>query len=390
MTVTLPIYMDNHATTRLDPRVLDAMFPYFTKNYGNAASRTHAFGWAAEAGVEKARAQVASIVGAHPREIVFTSGATESNNLAIKGTALALQDKGTHIVTDKIEHKAVLDSCRALEKQGFDVTYLDPPPNGVITVAQVADALRPDTVLVSVMLANNEVGTINEVGAIGALCRSRRVTFHTDAAQGLGKIPFNAQTALVDLASLSAHKVYGPKGIGALYVWSSMDFDLAPQMHGGGHEHGLRSGTLNVPAIVGFGAACEIAEREMPEETCTLTPLRDMLRETLCRRLPGCQVNGNLYKRLPGNLNVSFAGVDGESLIAALKDVALSSGSACTSTSVAPSYVLRALGLSDDQAQSSIRFGLGRFNTVDEVAYVADRVVEAVQKLRGLNPAWSG
>jgi cysteine desulfurase len=388
MTLKLPIYMDNHATTPMDPRVLEQMIPYFMEKFGNAASRNHSFGWTAEAAVEKAREQVAALIGADAKEIVFTSGATESNNLAVKGVAQFLKAKGKHIVTSKIEHKAVLDSCRALEREGWEVTYLTPAKDGLISADQVAQALRPDTVLVSVMFANNEIGTINDVKGIGAVCRSKGVFFHTDAVQGIGKVPFDVNDANADLVSITAHKMYGPKGVGALYVRRKPRVRLNPQMDGGGHERGMRSGTLNVPGIVGFGAAAEVAMKDLPSEMARLKGLRDRLKERITSRVGHVFLNGHAEKRLPGNLNLSFAYVEGESMLMALKDVAVSSGSACTSASLEPSYVLRALGLGDDQAHSSIRFGIGRFNTQEEVDFVADLVVEKVEKLRKLSPLW--
>jgi len=388
MTLKFPIYMDYHATTPVDRRVLDAMLPYFTEHFGNAASRNHAFGWTAEAAVEKAREQVAALIGADPKEIIFTSGATESDNLAVKGVAYFLKDKGKHIVTSKIEHKAILDSCRALERDGFEVTYVDPDKTGLVTSEMIKNALRPDTILVSVMLANNEIGTVNEIPEIGALCRSKGIYFHTDAVQGIGKIPFDVNSANVDLASMTAHKIYGPKGVGALYVRRKPRVRLHPLMDGGGHERGMRSGTLNVPGIVGFGMACEVARLDMAEDTKRLAALRDRLKAQIYARVPHVHLNGHETRRLPGNLNISFAYVEGESLLMALKDVAVSSGSACTSASLEPSYVLRALGVGDDLAHSSIRFGLGRFSTQEEVDYVSNLVVDKVKKLREMSPLW--
>jgi cysteine desulfurase len=388
MTLKLPIYMDYHATTPVDPRVLEQMLPYFTEKFGNAASRNHSFGWTAEAAVEKAREQVAALIGADAKEIVFTSGATESNNLAVKGIAQFMAEKGKHIITSKIEHKAVLDSCRALEREGFEITYLEPSQDGLVDPAKVAAALRPDTVLVSVMFANNEIGTINDVAAIGALCRSKGVYFHTDAVQGLGKVPFDVNTNTVDLVSITAHKMYGPKGVGALYVRRKPRVRLTPQLDGGGHERGMRSGTLNVPGIVGLGAAAELAQKEMAAESVRIKGLRDRLNQRITSRVSHVVLNGHVEKRLPGNLNLSFAYVEGESMLMALKDVAVSSGSACTSASLEPSYVLRALGIGDELAHSSIRFGLGRFTTQEEVDYVADLVVSKVDKLRELSPLW--
>jgi cysteine desulfurase len=386
---TNPIYFDNHATTPMDPRVLEAMLPYFTKIFGNAASRNHGFGWDAEKAVEAAREDVAAILGASAKEIVFTSGATESNNLAIKGAAHFYKDKGRHIVTSKIEHKAVIDSCRALELEGFSVTYLDPAPDGLITRDAVEKALRPDTILVSIMAANNEIGTVNPLADIGALCRERGVLFHTDAVQAVGKVPLDVEAMKIDLLSVTAHKMYGPKGIGALYVRRKPRVRLVPLIDGGGHERGLRSGTLNVPGIVGFGKACALARAELPAEAQRLGALRDRLLAKIQAGVPMTVVNGSLQHRLPGNLNISFAYVEGESMLMAInKAVAVSSGSACTSASLEPSYVLRALGVGDDLAHSSLRFGLGRFNTEAEVDRVADLVVRSANRLRELSPLW--
>ncbi len=389
MTVQTPIYLDNHATTAVDPRVLAEMLPTFTKVYGNAASRNHSFGWEAEALVEKARAQVASLIGASAKEIVLTSGATESSNLAIKGAAHFLKDKGRHIVTSRIEHKATLDSCRALEVEGFEVTYLTPDREGLHSAEQVAAALRPDTILVSLMAANNEIGTLNPIDDIGRVTRARGVLFHCDAVQVLGKAPFDVERANVDLASISGHKIYGPKGVGALYVRRKPRVRLTPIIDGGGHERGMRSGTLNVPGIVGLGAACELAQRELPEESRRLTALRDRLLAKLRAAVPEVHVNGSLEHRLPGNLNVSFAYVEGEALLMSInKQVACSSGSACTSASLEPSYVLRALGVGDDLAHSSIRFGIGRFNTEEEIDHVAALMAASVTRLRAMSPLW--
>ncbi|HEY4219890.1 MAG TPA: IscS subfamily cysteine desulfurase [Myxococcota bacterium] len=385
----MSIYMDNHATTPMDPRVLEAMLPTFTKVFGNAASRNHSFGWEAEKLVETAREQVGKIIGASAKEIAFTSGATESNNLAIKGAAHFYKEKGKHIITSKIEHKATIDSCRALELEGYEVTYLDPSKDGIITAAAVAAALRPDTVLVTLMWANNEIGTINPIAEIGAVTRKRGILFHTDAVQAVGKIPVDVDSANVDLLSISGHKIYGPKGVGALYVRRKPRVRLTPIIDGGGHERGLRSGTLNVPGIVGLGAACEIAMKELPTEAVRLQGLRDRMLKRLQSALPEVHLNGSLEHRLPGNLNVSFAYVEGESCLMSLnKHVAVSSGSACTSASLEPSYVLRALGLGDDLAHSSIRFGLGRFNTEAEVDEVCDLVIANVKRLRELSPLW--
>jgi cysteine desulfurase len=389
MTVKLPIYLDNHATTPMDPRVLEAMLPYFTKVFGNAASRNHAFGWEAEEAVETARGQVAALIGASAKEIVWTSGATEAINLAVKGAAKFYKDKGRHVITSKIEHKATIDSCRALEVEGYEVTYLDPTPEGLITLEQVAAAIRPDTVLVSLMAANNEIGTLNPIAEIGKLTREKGILFHTDAVQAAGKVPVDVNAWNVDLLSLSAHKMYGPKGVGALYVRRKPRVRLAPIIDGGGHERGLRSGTLNVPGIVGMGKAAELSLAEMPAEAARLTALRDRLLKKLTDALPQVHVNGTLAHHLPGNLNASFAYVEGESLLMAInKAVAVSSGSACTSASLEPSYVLRALGVGDDLAHSSIRFGIGRFNTEEEIDYVADLVIKAVARLREMSPLW--
>jgi cysteine desulfurase len=390
MSLKFPIYMDNHATTPLDPRVLEAMLPYFTQDFGNAASRTHAFGWRAEAAVEDARDTIARLIGAESgKEIVFTSGATESDNLAIKGVAEYYASKGKHIVTTVIEHKAVLDSCKRLEKEGYEVTYLPVGPSGVVDPNDVAKALTDKTILVSVMLANNEVGTIQPIEEIGKLTRAKGVVFHVDAVQGIGKTPFDVRRMNVDLASLSAHKIYGPKGVGALYVRRSKPrVRLGAQMDGGGHERGNRSGTLNVPGIVGFAKACDILQQEGAEESARLRRLRDRLLQRFTKELDQVIVNGDLEHRLPGNLNVSFGFVEGEGLMMAIKDVAVSSGSACTSASLEPSYVLRSMGLDEADAHSSIRFGLGRFNTEEEVDYVAELVIAKVKKLRDMSPLW--
>ena len=387
MTIQIPIYMDYHATTPVDPRVLDAMLPYFTQKFGNAASRSHAFGWVAEEAVTKSREQVAALIGAqNPKEIIITSGATESNNLALKGVAEFYRDKGNHIITSTIEHKAVLDTCKRLEKEGFQITYLDVDRDGLVDPDDVKNALTDKTILVSVMLANNEVGTIQPIAEIGKLTRARGVLFHTDAVQGIGKTPFNVETMNVDLASITAHKMYGPKGIGALYVRRSKPrVRLTPMVDGGGHEFGLRSGTLNVPGIVGLGKAAEIMHREGQEESSRIFGLRERLRKKLTSALDQIKLNGSLEHRLPGNLNLSFSFVEGEALLMAIKDVAVSSGSACTSASLEPSYVLHAMGVGDDLAHSSIRFGLGRFNTEDEVDFVADLVTTKVIKLRDMS-----
>ncbi|HET9553159.1 MAG TPA: IscS subfamily cysteine desulfurase [Anaeromyxobacteraceae bacterium] len=384
----IPIYMDYHATTPLDPRVLDAMLPYFKEEFGNAASKSHSFGWHAEEAVEAAREQVAKLIGASAKEIVWTSGATESDNLAIKGAARFNVAKGKHLVTVATEHKAVLDSVHALERDGFEVTILGVGKDGLVTPEAVKAALRPDTVLVSVMHANNETGVVQPIEAIGAVTRAAGVLFHCDAVQGVGKIPFDVEQANVDLASLSAHKMYGPKGVGALYVRRKPRVRLTTQMDGGGHERGFRSGTLNVPGIVGFGKAAELALAEREAEAARVLSLRERLRQGLEAQLDLVFVNGSLEHRLPGNLNMSFAYVEGEAMMMAIKDVAVSSGSACTSASLEPSYVLRAMGVGDDLAHSSIRFGLGRFNTEAEVDHVIRLVVEKVKKLREMSPLY--
>ncbi len=383
----LPIYMDNHATTRTDPRVVEAMLPYFSESFGNAASRTHSFGRRAEEAVDAARGHVAALIGAEPREIVFTSGATESNNLALKGAARMYRRQGTHLITVQTEHRAVLDPCRRLESEGFRVTYLPVDRFGRVTPEQVADAFTPQTILVSVMLANNEVGTLQPVAAIGALCKERGVLLHTDATQAVGKVPVDVAALEADLLSLSAHKFYGPKGVGALYVRRrDPHVRLEPIFDGGGHERGLRSGTLPVPLIVGMGEACTLAAAAMSAEAERCRALRDRLHQRLCAALPDVSLNGHPVERLPNNLNLSFADVRGEALLMALRDVAVSSGSACTSASVEPSYVLRAMGVPDELAHASIRFGLGRFNTADEVEYVIEEVTRVVRHLRTLNP----
>ncbi len=390
MAPKLPIFMDNHSTTRVDPRVLEAMLPYFTEDYGNAASRTHAFGWKAEAAVEAARETIARFIGAESgKEIVLTSGATESDNLAIKGVAEYYGEKGRHVITTAIEHKAVLDSCRRLEKQGFSVTYLPVGRDGLVDPAAVQQAIRKDTILVSVMLANNEVGTIQPLEEIGRITRERGVLLHTDAVQGIGKTPFDVRAMNVDLASLTAHKIYGPKGVGALYVRRGRPrVRLVAQMDGGGHERGNRSGTLNVPGVVGFARALELYEREGAAENARILGLRRRLYDRLTARLERVDLNGDWERRLPGNLNVSFAFVEGEAMMMAIKDVAVSSGSACTSASLEPSYVLRAMGLDEDLAHSSIRFGIGRFNTEEEIDYVAERVSAEVERLRAMSPLY--
>jgi cysteine desulfurase len=437
--VKLPIYLDNNATTPVDPRVLEAMLPYFKEDFGNAASRNHSFGWKAEEAVSIAREQVAKLVGASsPKEIVFTSGATESDDLAIKGAAYFYREKGNHLITLKTEHKAVLDSCKRLEREGFEVTYLDVKKDGMVDLEVLKQALRKNatydvkpgdtwhriakqfhvtaetlaqvngssdpfetnptpgnrltvpcgTILVSIMLANNEIGTVQPMAEIGKLCRENGVLLHCDAVQGLGKVPFNVESMKIDLASVSGHKIYGPKGVGALYVRRKPRVRLVPLIDGGGHENGMRSGTLNVPAIVGLGKAAEIALNEMPEESARTLALREKLRKGIMSKLDMCYLNGSLEHRLPGNLNISFAFVEGEALMMALKDVAVSSGSACTSASLEPSYVLRAVGVEEELAHTSIRFGLGRFNTEEEVDFVIDLIDRKVKKLRELSPLY--
>jgi cysteine desulfurase len=384
----IPIYLDYHATTPVDPRVLEVMLPHFSQDFGNAASKSHAFGWRAEEAVEAARAEVGRLVGASAKEIVWTSGATESINLAIKGAAQFYAEKGRHLVTCKTEHKAVLDSMHALERQGFEVTFLDVERDGRLDPARLSAALRKDTILVSVMHANNETGVVHPVEELGAITRAAGVLFHCDAVQSAGKIPFDVEKANVDVASLSAHKMYGPKGVGALYVRRKPRVRLVAQMDGGGHERGFRSGTLNVPGIVGFGKAAALALAERDAEGARILALRERLRQGLEKGLDLVTVNGSLVHRLPGNLNVSFAYVEGEALMMAIKDVAVSSGSACTSASLEPSYVLRAMGVSEDLAHSSIRFGLGRFTTEEEIDYVTRLVVEKVRKLRDMSPLY--
>ena len=390
MAVKLPIYMDNQATTPLDPRVLEAMMPYLTSEYGNAASRSHSFGWTAEAAVDKARDQIGALIGGTGKELVITSGATESINLALKGAAAFHKDRGRHIITAQTEHKATLDTCKRLEKDGFRVTYLPVGEDGRLTPEQVVAAIEEDTILVSLMLANNEVGVVHPIADIAAAVKKKKkdVLVHCDAVQGVGKIPFSVESSRVDLASISAHKMYGPKGVGALWVRRKPRVRIDPIMDGGGHERGMRSGTLNVPGIVGFGKAAEIAKAEMAEEAQRLVYLRNKLLHGIQAGLTDVYVNGSLEHRLPGNMNISFAFVEGEGLMMALKDLAVSSGSACTSASLEPSYVLRALGVGEELAHTSIRFGLGRFNTEDEVDFVIKLVVDKVLRLRELSPLW--
>jgi len=387
--VKLPIYMDNHATTPLDPRVLDAMMPYLTGVFGNAASRNHSFGWEAEQAVEKAREQIAKLIGATAKEIIFTSGATESNNLAIKGIAEMYRERGNHIITQATEHKAVLDTCKRLEKAGYRVTYLPVQADGLIDLEDLKRAMDNDTILVSIMYANNEIGVIQPIREIGALCHEKGVLFHTDAVQAVGKVPVNVIADNIDVLSLSGHKLYGPKGVGALYVRRrNPRVQISEQINGGGHERGMRSGTLNVPGIVGLGAACEICGVEMDAEGKREQELRDYMRAKFEKALDYVHVNGNMDHHLPGNLNMSFVYVEGESLLMGINDIAVSSGSACTSATLEPSYVLKALGLGDDVAHSSIRFGIGRFNTKEEVDYVSDKLIDVVQKLRELSPLY--
>ncbi|MDX2023912.1 MAG: IscS subfamily cysteine desulfurase [Deltaproteobacteria bacterium] len=388
MALKFPIYMDNNATTPMDPRVLEAMLPYFTEHFGNSASRSHAYGWEAEKGVEKAREHVGESIGASGKEIVWTSGATESDNLAIKGAAHFYKDRGNHIITSQVEHKAVLDTCKRLEKEGFDVTYLPTQADGRISADSVEAAMTDKTILVSVMLANNEVGVVNPIAEIGERVKARKALFHVDAVQGHGRIPFDVDACKVDLASLSAHKMYGPKGVGALYVRRKPRIRLEAMIDGGGHERGMRSGTLNVPGIVGFGKAAALCMELMPQESKHSFELRERLRKGIQARVSDTFVNGSMEHRLPGNLNISFAYIEGESLLMGLKDVAVSSGSACTSASLEPSYVLRALGVEEELAHTSIRFGIGRFNTEEEVDYVIDLVSRKVGKLRELSPLY--
>jgi len=389
MAVKLPIYFDNHATTQVDPRVVQAMLPYFTEKFGNAASRNHPFGWAGEEAVENARAQVASLIGATPKEIIFTSGATESDNLMIKGVAEMYREKGNHIITQAIEHKAVLDTCKRLEKEGFEVTYLPVGKDGRVNPEDVRKAITPKTILITIMYANNEIGVINPIQEIGKIAKEHGIFFASDGVQAVGKIPVDVQKDNIDLLAISAHKIYGPKGVGALYVRRrNPRVQLAAIIDGGGHERGMRSGTLNVPGIVGLGAACEIAQKEMAEESARLRKLRDRLKTGLEAKLDEVYINGSLEHRLPNNLNMSFAYVEGESLLMGINDIAVSSGLACTSATLEPSYVLKALGVGEDLAHTSIRFGLSRFNTEEEVDYVTEKMVQVVTKLRELSPLY--
>jgi len=385
----LPIYMDNHATTPVDPRIFQAMTPYLTTIFGNSASRNHSFGWEAEEAVDKARKQVADLIGATPKEIVFTSGATESDNLALKGVAQMYAEKGNHIITAATEHKAILDTCKRLEKEGLRVTYLAVQQNGLVDLDQLKAAITDKTILISIMYANNEIGVLQPIQEIGKIAHERGVLFHTDATQAVGKVPVNVLADNIDLASISAHKMYGPKGVGALYVRRrNPRVQITAQMDGGGHERGMRSGTLNIPGIVGLGEACGIAQKEMAEEGKRLAYLRDKLKDRLLASLDETYINGTMEHRLPNNLNISFAYVEGESLLMGINEIAVSSGSACTSATLEPSYVLKALGAGDDLAHSSIRFGLGRFNTEEEVDYVAAKVIDVVKKLRELSPLY--
>lgn len=384
-----PIYLDNHATTPVDPRVLETMIPYFTDNFGNAASRNHAFGWQAEEAVEVARAKVAELIGATAKEIIFTSGATESDNLAIMGVVEMYKEKGNHVITSTIEHKAVLDTCRYLEQHGCKVTYVPVDKTGRVDAEDVRAAITEKTVLISIMFANNEIGTIQPIAEIGKIAKEKGVIFHTDAVQAAGKVPVDVEGMGIDLLSLSAHKMYGPKGIGALYIRRKAPrVRLAEQIHGGGHERGMRSGTLNVPAIVGFGKAAELARTLMAEESKRLSTLRDKMHREITRAIPEVYLNGHPVYRLPNNLNLSFAYVEGESMIMGMKELAVSSGSACTSASLEPSYVLKAIGVGEDLAHTSIRFGLGRFTTEEEVDFAIRKVIETANKLRELSPLW--
>jgi len=389
MAVKIPIYMDNNSTTRVDPRVVEAMLPYFTEKYGNAASRSHVYGWEAEAAVEEARERIAALIGATAKEIIFTSGATESDNLAIKGVASMYKKKGNHIITQVTEHKAVIDTCKRLEREGYRITWLPVDRYGQVHPDQVREAITDQTILVTIMAANNEIGTLQPIQEIGAICKEKGVLFHTDAVQAVGKIPIDVEAMGIDLLSMTAHKMYGPKGIGALYVRKKNPrVRLEPIIDGGGHERGMRSGTLAVPLIVGFGKACDLCRELMPEESARLQRLRERLRQGIMNNLSDTYLNGHPTERLPNNLNISFAYVEGEGLMMGIKDVAVSSGSACTSASLEPSYVLRALGVGDDLAHSSIRFGLGRFNTEEEVDYVVQLVIREVNRLREMSPLY--
>lgn len=385
----LPIYLDNHSTTPCDPRVVETMLPYFSEKFGNAASRNHTFGWEAEEAVEKARKQIADLIHADAKEIIFTSGATESDNLALQGVVEMYREKGDHVITSATEHRAVIDTAKYLEKKGIKVTFLPVDKTGMVSPDDVRNAITDKTILISVMLANNEIGTINPVAAIGKVAKEKGVLFHCDASQGVGKIPVNVQEMGIDLMSFTAHKIYGPKGIGALYVRRRAPrVRLEPMMYGGGHERGMRSGTLAVPLIVGFGTACELCEQEMATESVRMAKMRDRLQEGIMSGMDEVYLNGHPTERLPHNLNISFAYVEGEALLMGVKEIALSSGSACTSATLEPSYVLRALGVGSDLAHSSIRFGLGRFNTDEEVEYTIDRMIKAVTHLREMSPLY--
>ncbi len=384
-----PIFLDYHSTTPVDPRVVQEMVPYFTEHFGNAASRNHAYGWEAEAAVEKAREQIAQLVGANPKEIIFTSGATEADNLAIMGVMEMYKEKGNHIITTPIEHKAVLDTCKYLEQKGCEVTYLNVDQYGMINLEELKAAIKPNTVLISIMFANNEIGTIQPVAEIGKIAKEKGVLFHSDAVQAIGKVPVNVESMGIDLMSITAHKMYGPKGVGALYIRrKNPRVRIAEQMHGGGHERGMRSGTLNVPSIVGFGKAAEIARLEMTEESKRLVGLRDKMHREITKAIPEVYLNGHPTQRLPHNLNLSFAYIEGESMIMGMKELAVSSGSACTSASLEPSYVLKAIGVGEELAHTSIRFGLGRFTTNEEVDFAIKKVIETATKLRELSPLW--
>ncbi|MGA8102250.1 MAG: IscS subfamily cysteine desulfurase [Candidatus Acidiferrales bacterium] len=389
MAIQLPVYLDNHATTPVDPRVLDAMLPYFREVFGNSASRNHEFGWKAEEAVENARAQIAKLINASPKEIIFTSGATESDGLAIRGIAEMYREKGNHIITQVTEHKAVLDTCKRLEKEGYEVTYLSVQKDGRISLDDLRRAITPKTILITIMYANNEIAVLQPINEIGKIAKEKGIFFHTDAVQAVGKIPVDVQKDGIDLLSISAHKIYGPKGVGALYVRRrNPRVQLVAQIDGGGHERGMRSGTLNVPGIVGLGKACELCMAEMAEESVRLKALRDRLTKGIMTQLDETFINGSMEHRLPHSVNISFAYVEGESMLMGINDVAVSSGSACTSATLEPSYVLKALGVGEDLAHTSIRFGIGRFNTEEEVDYVVSRVVETVQRLRELSPLY--
>lgn len=384
-----PIFLDYHSTTPVDPRVVQEMIPYFTEHFGNAASRNHAYGWEAEAAVEKAREQIAQLVGANPKEIIFTSGATEADNLAIMGVTEMYKEKGNHIITTPIEHKAVLDTCKYLEQKGCEVTYLKVDRYGMINLEELKAAIKPTTILISIMFANNEIGTIQPIAEIGKIAKESGVLFHSDAVQAIGKVPVNVESMGIDLMSITAHKMYGPKGVGALYIRrKNPRVRLAEQMHGGGHERGMRSGTLNVPSIVGFGKAAEIAQLEMSEESKRLAGFRDKMYREITKAIPEVYLNGHPLLRLPHNLNLSFAYVEGESMIMGMKELAVSSGSACTSASLEPSYVLKAIGVGEELAHTSIRFGLGRYTTEEEVNFAIKKVIETATKLRELSPLW--